>query len=104
MRCHAIVFLALALSAAFAPVSAQVTADLHTTPRPYIVTPEQGQQRILPDGRALMLKVRPSTTSAAYLFLGSEDIPPGTAVPRHRSSRAGASNAAFSSSAGARAK
>jgi hypothetical protein len=28
--------------------------------------------------------VGPSTTGAAYLFLGMEDIPPGTAVPRHR--------------------
>ena len=79
-----LVALALAIAAGPDPLSAQVTADLHTMSRPHVVGPAEGQQRILPDGRAMLLKVGPSTTGAAYLFLGAEDLPPGASVPRHR--------------------
>ena len=67
-----------------APVDAQVTADLHTATRPQVILPDAGERRILPDGRAIRLKVGPSTTGAGYLFLGAEELPPGSRVPRHR--------------------
>lgn len=62
----------------------QVNAALHTAAKPQVVRPEDGERRILPDGRAIRLKVGPSTTGAGYLFLGGEELPPGTRVPRHR--------------------
>lgn len=79
-----VVAMALAIAVGPDSLSAQVTADLHTMSRPHVVGPAEGQQRILPDGRAMLLKVGPSTTGAAYLFLGAEDLPPGASVPRHR--------------------
>lgn len=66
------------------PARGQVTAELHTAARPQVVRPEDGERRILPDGRAIRLKVGPSTTGAGYLFLGAEELPPGSRVPRHR--------------------
>lgn len=69
----------------FAPsAQGQVTADLHTTPRPQVVRPEDGERRILPDGRSIRLKVGPSATGAGYLFVGAEELPPDSRVPRHR--------------------
>jgi mannose-6-phosphate isomerase-like protein (cupin superfamily) len=76
--------LAAALALDPAPLAAQVTADLHTGQRPRVVAPDEGHRRILPDGRAILLKVGPSTTGAGYLFLGAEDLPPGSSIPRHR--------------------
>lgn len=65
-------------------VAAQVTADLHTAAQPQVVLPEDGERRILPDGRAIRLKVGPSATGAGYLFVATEELPPGSRVPRHR--------------------
>ncbi|HEY0929846.1 MAG TPA: cupin domain-containing protein [Gemmatimonas sp.] len=62
----------------------QVTANLHTGAKPQVVRPDEGERRILPDGRAMRLKVGPSTTGAGYLFVGAEELPPGSRVPRHR--------------------
>ena len=67
-----------------AAVRAHVTADLHTAARPQLILPDAGERRILPDGRAIRLKVGPSTTGAGYLFVGAEELPPGGRVPRHR--------------------
>ena len=75
---------AAALLLAASPARGQVTADLHTAARPRVVQPEDGERRILPDGRSIRLKVGPSTTGAGYLFLGAEELPPGSRVPRHR--------------------
>lgn len=77
--------LAVAAALGFAqPVHGQVTADLHTAAKPQVVRPNEGERRILPDGRAIHLKVGPSTTGAGYLFVGTEELPPGSRVPRHR--------------------
>ena len=77
--------LAVVAMSLFAPrAQAQVTAELHTAARPQIIRPEAGERRILPDGRSLQLKVGPSTTGAGYLFVGAEELPPGSSVPRHR--------------------
>lgn len=68
------------------PISAlgQVTHAQTTGPIPHIVSLDDGARRVLPDGREIMLKVGPRSTAAGYLFLGSEDIPKGAGIPRHR--------------------
>jgi hypothetical protein len=58
--------------------------EIHTGLRPAVVMPDSGEQRILGDGRKMLLKVGPANGGANYFFLGGEDMPPGTAVPRHR--------------------
>ena len=62
---------------------AQVDAVVHTSAAPRVVGPAEGERRVLPDGRHILLKVGPANTGAGYLFLGAEDLPPGTLVPRH---------------------
>lgn len=71
--------------AAVAPleVTAQVTREVHTSLQPRVVTASEGERRILRDGRSILLKVGPANGGASYLFLGAEDLPPGTRVPRH---------------------
>ncbi len=64
--------------------SAQVTHAPNTGGTPHVVAPPEGISRVLPDGREILLKVGPTSTGAAYLFLGSEDIPQGAGIPRHR--------------------
>ncbi len=63
---------------------AQVTADLHSSAHPRVILPAEGERRILPDGRSIRLKVGPASTGSGYLFLGDEELPPGSRVPRHR--------------------
>ena len=63
---------------------AQVTADIHTGALPGVIAPEEGERRVLPDGRHMLLKVGPANGGAGYLFLGAEDLPMGTRIPRHR--------------------
>ena len=65
-------------------VLGQVTHAPNTGPVPHVVSLEDGASRVLPDGREILLKVGPRSTGAGYLFLGSEDIPPGAGIPRHR--------------------
>lgn len=67
-----------------APALAQITADVHTSLRPVVVAPDEGERRYLPDGRHILLKVGPESTGSSYLFLGAEDLPPGSSIPRHR--------------------
>jgi quercetin dioxygenase-like cupin family protein len=67
-----------------APLPAQVDAAVRTEIVPRVVAPGEGERRVLPDGRHMLLKVGPASTGAAYLFLGAEDLPPGTGIPRHR--------------------
>lgn len=64
--------------------SAQVEYAPNTGGDAHIVAPSDGITRVLPDGREILLKVGPKSTGAAYMFLGSEDIPQGAGVPRHR--------------------
>ncbi len=51
---------------------------------PRVITRQQGEKRMLPDGRFILLKVGPVNSGSSYLFMGYEDLPPGTAIPRHR--------------------
>lgn len=71
-----------ATAGALSTASAQL--PVHTDLRPKVVRKAEGQRRYLPDGRFILLKVGPTTTGANYLFMGYEDIPPGTAIPTHQ--------------------
>jgi quercetin dioxygenase-like cupin family protein len=53
-----------------------------------ILRPEEGE-RVPPfrDGRAMLLKIGPSLTNSQELFIASEEMPPGTAIPLHRHER-----------------
>jgi quercetin dioxygenase-like cupin family protein len=64
------------------PVAAQQA--IHTDLAPRVVRRDQGERRYLADGRFMLLKVGPQATGANYLFMGSEDMPPGTAIPEHQ--------------------
>jgi quercetin dioxygenase-like cupin family protein len=69
--------------AAAGPLGAQ-HAEPHAGPAPQVVLPDAGQRVVFRDGRVARFKVGPAGTGASYFFLLSEDMPPGTAVPRHR--------------------
>lgn len=64
--------------------SAQVEYAPNTGGDAHVVALSDGMSRILPDGREILLKVGPKSTGAAYMFVGSEDIPQGAGIPRHR--------------------
>ncbi len=66
-------------------ISAGVAAQqpIHTDLRPRVVRRADGERRYLADGRFMLLKVGPAATGASYLFMGYEDLPPGTAIPEH---------------------
>jgi quercetin dioxygenase-like cupin family protein len=81
-RIVALSILALALSPA--GLAAQVSADVHTELTPRVIGADEGERRNLPDGRHMLLKVGPENTGSSYLFLGSEVLPPGASIPRHR--------------------
>jgi len=53
-----------------------------------ILRPADGE-RVPPfqDGRTMLLKIGPSLTSSQELFIATEEMPPGTAIPLHRHER-----------------
>ncbi|HVH30092.1 MAG TPA: cupin domain-containing protein [bacterium] len=75
--------LGLALILAAHSANADAQQPVHTDLRPRVVRRPDGERRYLADGRFILLKVGPVTTGANYLFMGSEDLPPGTAIPSH---------------------
>jgi quercetin dioxygenase-like cupin family protein len=62
---------------------ARAQLPVHTALRPQIVRRADGERRYLADGRFMLLKVGPRATGASYLFMGYEDLPPGSAIPEH---------------------
>jgi quercetin dioxygenase-like cupin family protein len=73
--------LTLALGGALTEVDAQMA--IHTDLTPRIVHRGDGERRYLTGGRFMLLKVGPVATGASYLFMGYEDMPPGSAIPEH---------------------
>ncbi|WP_340613344.1 cupin domain-containing protein [Xenorhabdus thailandensis] len=53
-------------------------------PTATIITAEEGEQLTRRWGYPLTIKVDPITTGAKNFSVGTEDIPPGKAIPRHR--------------------
>jgi quercetin dioxygenase-like cupin family protein len=74
--------LSIALIAPCTSMSAQ--QPVHTDLRPRVIRRAQGERRYLADGRYMLLKVGPAATGSSYLFMGSEDLPPGSAIPLHQ--------------------
>lgn len=64
------------------PVVAQQA--IHTDLAPQVVRRSEGERRYLADGRFMLLKVGPQATGANFVFMGAEDMPPGTAIPEHQ--------------------
>lgn len=62
---------------------AEAQMPVHTDLKPKVVRQAEGEHRYLADGRFMLLKVGPVATGASYMFMGSEDLPPGTAIPKH---------------------
>jgi quercetin dioxygenase-like cupin family protein len=73
--------LTLFLAGAHAEAGAQ--QPVHTALRAQVVRRADGERRYLADGRFMLLKVVPVATGASYLFMGYEDLPPGSAIPEH---------------------
>ena len=57
---------------------------IHTDLKPRVVRRAEGERRYLADGRFMLLKVGPMATGANYLFMGAEDMPPGSLIPEHQ--------------------
>jgi quercetin dioxygenase-like cupin family protein len=72
---------AIGLAGIGSPVAAQQA--IHTDLAPRIVRRSEGERRYLADGRFMLLKVGPQATGANYVFMGAEDMPPGTVIPEH---------------------
>lgn len=51
--------------------------------KPVIVKPAEGEKILYPDGRSVLLKATKETNGAGQIFVGTEDIPKGTAIPVH---------------------
>ena len=62
---------------------AEAQMTVHTDLRPKVVRHADGEHRYLSDGRFMLLKVGPVATGSSYLFMGYEDMPPGSAIPKH---------------------
>jgi quercetin dioxygenase-like cupin family protein len=63
---------------------AQERYDARSDLKPRVIRRADGQKRFFPDGRFILLKVGPENSQSGYLFMGYEDLPPGTSIPRHR--------------------
>lgn len=72
----------IGLAGSGAPAAAQQA--VHTDLAPRVVRRSEGERRYLADGRFMLLKVGPQATGANYVFMGAEDMPPGTAIPEHQ--------------------
>ena len=81
IRAGSLLLVALLLPTALA---AQERIPVHTELEPRVIAPEDGERRHFADGRYMLLKVGPENTGASHFFLGAEDLPPGSAIPRHR--------------------
>ena len=73
----------LAFALASPMMMAEAQMPVHTDLRPKVVRHADGEHRYLADGRFMLLKVGPVATGSSYLFMGYEDLPPGTAIPKH---------------------
>ena len=73
----------LVLTLAMPVTRAGAQMPIHTDLRPKVIRHADGERRYLADGRYMLLKVGPVATGSSYLFMGYEDLPPGTAIPRH---------------------
>jgi quercetin dioxygenase-like cupin family protein len=76
------------LEAGGAPVLGQSPTVADRPDTGVILRPADGE-RVPPfrDGRTMLLKIGPSLTNSQELFIATEEMPPGTAIPLHRHER-----------------
>lgn len=71
------------LAATEPATSADSAISQEAPPAPRVFHLHDGEKLLFPDGRYALLKVTPEATGSADLLLGSEILPPGTAIPVH---------------------
>jgi quercetin dioxygenase-like cupin family protein len=78
----------LVVLAGSSPVLGQSTVVTDRADTGVILRPADGV-RVPPfrDGRTMLLKIGPTLTSSQELFIATEEMPPGTAIPLHRHER-----------------
>ena len=76
------------LAGSGAPVLGQSSMFAIRADTGVILRPADGE-RVPPfqDGRTMLLKIGPTLTTSQELFIGAEEMPPGTAIPLHRHER-----------------
>ena len=85
LRLNGGLILLLMLAASCSPALGQSSVVRNRADTGAILRPKGGE-RVPPfrDGRTMLLKVGPSLTSSQELFIATEEMPPGTAIPLHR--------------------
>lgn len=80
--------LLLALTGSGAPALGQSSVAPNRADTGVILRPADGV-RVPPfqDGRIMLLKIGPTLTSSKEIFIATEEMPPGTAIPLHRHER-----------------
>ena len=78
-KCKGFTLAAVAASAAF-----HGSSGLAKDPTPALLHPHEGEQLTRRWGYPATIKADPVTTGAKQFSAGTEDIPPGKAIPRHR--------------------
>lgn len=58
-------------------------AEQGNEPQPRILGPDEGEKLLMYDGRYVILKATAEDAGASELFMGSETLPSGTAIPVH---------------------
>jgi uncharacterized RmlC-like cupin family protein len=81
-------FLLLILAGSGSPALGQSSMVADRADTGVILRPAEGE-RVPPfqDGRTMLLKIGPTLTGSQELFIGTEEMPPGTAIPLHRHER-----------------
>jgi len=62
----------------------QPTEHPSATSRPAVLAASGGELRILRGRKPILLKIDPTTVGSHHLLLGTELMPPGDSIPRHR--------------------
>lgn len=60
------------------PAMGQESYDAREGLQPKVIERADGERRFLPDGTVMRLKVGPENSGASYLFMGYDELPPGT--------------------------
>ncbi|MFW6027874.1 MAG: cupin domain-containing protein [bacterium] len=83
-RSHLVLVLGMSsLIAACAGGPFERSAGNPPSPEPAVLAAGEGEKLRFRDGRSVLLKVTREGTGAQDLLLGSETLPPGTAIPVH---------------------
>lgn len=65
------------------PGDVSAESGQETGPQPRILGPDEGEKLLMHEGRYVILKATAEDAGASELFMGSEVLPSGTAIPVH---------------------